>query len=308
VADNGQIALDSIRHAKLPFDAVLMDIQMPVMDGYTATREIRETLKLNYLPIVAMTANAMPADRAACLAAGMNDHIGKPFDLAELVTVLQTVCGRAKSNPQVDAVSKSEGRGDLPEAPVGFAFKEALLRLGNNRELYASQARMFASRHRDDLGKVLLLIQKGNRPGAVRELHTLRGVAGTLGAQALASRLSELEMAAKGLVEVPVIETLLNATEVHLEEACEVMLKLADSLASPSRDVTPPPLIDEEINGKLDEFGRLLKDSNMSALDSFESLRAIFAVDSESAIKVREAMASLDFAAALEALNMMRDN
>ncbi|AMO67615.1 response regulator [Zhongshania aliphaticivorans] len=308
VADNGQIALDSIRHAKLPFDAVLMDIQMPVMDGYTATREIRETLKLNYLPIVAMTANAMPADRAACLAAGMNDHIGKPFDLAELVTVLQTVCGRAKSNPQVDAVSKSEGRGDLPEAPVGFAFKEALLRLGNNRELYASQARMFASRHRDDLGKVLLLIQKGNRPGAVRELHTLRGVAGTLGAQALASRLSELEMAAKGLVEVPVIETLLNATEVHLEEACEVMLKLADSLAAPSRDVTPPPLIDEEINAKLDEFGRLLKDSNMSALDSFESLRAIFAVDSEPAIKVREAMASLDFAAALEALNMMRDN
>ena len=112
-------------------------------------------------------------------------------------------------------------------------------------------------------------------------------------------------MAAKGLVEVPVIETLLNATEVHLEEACEVMLKLADSLAAPSRDVTPPPLIDEEINAKLDEFGRLLKDSNMSALDSFESLRAIFAVDSEPAIKVREAMASLDFAAALEALNMI---
>jgi PAS domain S-box-containing protein len=308
VADNGQIALDSIRHADLPFDAVLMDIQMPVMDGYTATREIRETLKLNYLPIVAMTANAMPADRAACLAAGMNDHIGKPFDLAELVAVLQTVCGRTKSNSTLDAENKNEERAVLPEAPNGFAFKEALLRLGNNRELYASQARMFASRHRDDLRKVLVLIQKGSRPNAVRELHTLRGVAGTLGAQALASRLSELEMAAKGVVEVPVIETLLNATEVYLEEACDVMLKLADALASPEREMTPPPFIDEGTNAKLDEFALFLKDSNMSALDSFENLRAIFMVDSEPAIKVREAMAALDFAAALEALNVMREN
>ncbi len=307
VADNGQIAVDSIRYADIPFDVVLMDIQMPVMDGYTATREIRQTLKLKYLPIVAMTANAMPADRAACLAAGMNDHIGKPFDLSELVAVVQKACGRANETTEVKTTTRGELRADLPDAPAGFSFKEALLRLGNNRDLYASQARMFATRHCDDLGKVLAFVQKGNRPGAVRELHTLRGVAGTLGAQALANSLSELETAVKGLVDVPAIETLLNTSEVHLQEACEVMLMLADALASPDQNVALPPIMNEEMNAKLDEFAGYLSDSNMSALDSFESLRAIFAVESEAALKVREAMAELDFTAALDALNAMRN-
>ncbi len=307
VADNGQIALDIIREESVPFDAVLMDLQMPVMDGYTATREIRETLKLSYLPIVAMTANAMPADRAACLAAGMNDHIGKPFDLAELVAVLQKVSGREPSSGEGEVKSVSEDDLSLPVAPVGFAFKEALLRLGNNRGLYASQARMFATRHCDDLQKVLSLLKKGERPGAVRELHTLRGVAGTLGAQALASSLSELEISAKGLVEIPVIEAMLNAAEVQLNEACKVMLDLAESLTPAVSDVAAPaPLIDEGVNQKLDEFESLLQDSNMQALECFEDLRAIFAVEGDAATKVRDAMAGLDFAGALAALKEMR--
>jgi two-component system sensor histidine kinase/response regulator len=65
-----------------------MDIQMPVMDGYEATRAIRQSLQLRELPIIAMTANAMASDREACLAAGMNDHVGKPFELDHLVAVL----------------------------------------------------------------------------------------------------------------------------------------------------------------------------------------------------------------------------
>ena len=95
LANHGQEALDVIAAATAPFDVVLMDMQMPVMDGLTATRAIRKRVDANTLPIVAMTANAMEADREACLEAGMNDHVGKPFNLAHLVQVLRQVTERA---------------------------------------------------------------------------------------------------------------------------------------------------------------------------------------------------------------------
>ena len=91
LANNGQQAFDLIAQTQSAFHVVLMDMQMPVMDGLTATRQIRLTLDANTLPIVAMTANAMDSDRAACLEAGMNDHVGKPFQMAHLRMVLQRV-------------------------------------------------------------------------------------------------------------------------------------------------------------------------------------------------------------------------
>jgi PAS domain S-box-containing protein len=92
VADNGQLGVAAVASAEPPFDAVLMDIQMPVMDGYEATRAIRQKMGLTTLPIIAMTANAMASDRIACLDAGMDDHVGKPFDLDHLVATLLRLC------------------------------------------------------------------------------------------------------------------------------------------------------------------------------------------------------------------------
>ena len=88
LADNGALGVDAVANAVPGFDVVLMDVQMPVMDGYVATRVIRTELGLKDLPVVAMTANVMASDREACLEAGMNEHIGKPFDLDDLVACL----------------------------------------------------------------------------------------------------------------------------------------------------------------------------------------------------------------------------
>ncbi|MEI8171193.1 MAG: ATP-binding protein, partial [Rhodoferax sp.] len=88
LAENGQLAIDALIATPMGFDVVLMDYQMPVMDGLQATRHIRQQLKLTQLPIIAMTANVMASDREDCLAAGMNDHIGKPFNVKELVALL----------------------------------------------------------------------------------------------------------------------------------------------------------------------------------------------------------------------------
>ena len=94
IADNGQLGVEAVAGANPPFDAVLMDLQMPVMDGFAATHAIRHDLGLTGLPIIAMTANALASDREACLAAGMNDHIGKPFDLPHLITLLHRYTAR----------------------------------------------------------------------------------------------------------------------------------------------------------------------------------------------------------------------
>lgn len=94
LVDDGQQGVAAVAKVGQSFDAVLMDIQMPVMDGYCATRAIRSELGLATLPIVAMTANAMASDRAACLEAGMDDHVGKPFELDQLVALLQRLCVR----------------------------------------------------------------------------------------------------------------------------------------------------------------------------------------------------------------------
>ena len=88
IAGNGQLGVEAVVATHPPFDAVLMELQMPVMDGFAATHAIRHDLGLTSLPIIALTANAMASDRAACLAAGMNDHIGKPFDLPKLIALL----------------------------------------------------------------------------------------------------------------------------------------------------------------------------------------------------------------------------
>jgi CheY-like chemotaxis protein len=88
LAVNGQLAINELSVAPTAFDMVLMDMQMPIMDGLQATRHIRRQLKLTKLPIIAMTANVMASDCQDCFDAGMNDHIGKPFKISNLVTLL----------------------------------------------------------------------------------------------------------------------------------------------------------------------------------------------------------------------------
>jgi CheY-like chemotaxis protein len=139
LAANGQLGVDAVSAAKPPFDAVLMDLQMPVMDGYTAAVSIRHDLGMHELPIIAMTANAMASDREACLAAGMNDHIGKPFDLPQLVALLLRHTCFADQRTTTDSAAE-EAEKAPPAAQTGFValpeITAALERLGDNPELY----------------------------------------------------------------------------------------------------------------------------------------------------------------------------
>jgi len=137
-----------------------MDIQMPVLDGYGATRLIREQLGLKDLPVIAMTANAMASDREACLAAGMNEHVGKPFDLNHLVTLLlrhvpHVAVLQKGATLVAGASTATTPAADAPGwIPSVLDVDTAMARMGGAQALYVRAARAFAAELPDQLRQV----------------------------------------------------------------------------------------------------------------------------------------------------------
>jgi CheY-like chemotaxis protein len=198
LADNGRDGVAAVQSADPPFDAVLMDLQMPVMDGYTATRQLRAEPRWAQLPIIAMTANAMSSDRQECLAAGMNDHIGKPFELDDLVKVLCRLTGRAPADPGARSAGASAPL--EPEARVlahamGVQIEMAVERMGGNVPVYGRMLRTFLADLPSSLLRLREQVDAGDWASLAIGMHTLKGLAGMLGAAELARAASELEQA-----------------------------------------------------------------------------------------------------------------
>ena len=194
VAVDGRQGVDMVVSADPQFDAILMDVQMPVMDGLTATRELRRFPGLAQLPVIAMTANAMGKDRDACLEAGMNDYVSKPFELAELVATIERNVARSRGALSPGPAVSSR----VPAAPAAADFEGALARLGGDANLYRlvyGSFRVDAQAMVDGLAGQLAA---GQRAEAQRTLHTLKGLAATLGADAFAAEAQLAEAALEG--------------------------------------------------------------------------------------------------------------
>jgi two-component system, sensor histidine kinase and response regulator len=181
-----------------------MDVQMPIMDGYTASRTIRQDKRFYDLPIIAMTANAMAGDREKALESGMNDHLAKPIDPARLFATLAhwvtpgvrgfTPVVAAKAEAEAAPATAADG---LPDHLEGMDLKQGLLRMGGNAGLY----RHVLIKLRDDYagagGELAALLEQGRHDEAHRLAHSVKGVAGTVGAGALAKAAGGLESAIK---------------------------------------------------------------------------------------------------------------
>ncbi len=196
------------------FDGILMDLQMPVMDGLTATREIRKGPSPPDLPILAMTANAMAAARDECLAAGMNDHIAKPIKPAILYETLarrirpdvdESVYLNAGGAPGPVSV---ESVGEMPDLD-GINLKSGMVAVNGDWDLYTKLLHNFRDRHRGITREIRKQLEDGNLNVAQRMAHTIKGVAGTLGAHKLSTISSQLETALKK-EDGPGISDLLN--------------------------------------------------------------------------------------------------
>ena len=194
LAGNGQLGVDAVAAASPVFDAVLMDVQMPVLDGYGATRMIRQQLGLTELPIIAMTANAMASDRIACLEAGMDDHISKPFELTALVSLLNRHVRKSVARLAIVADEKPSSLQDVvveSHAPV-LEVAVALGRMAGSTDLYLRAARDFVASLPNTVPEFRRLAQLDGQQAAI-QMHSLKGASAMLGATQLAQISGQLE-------------------------------------------------------------------------------------------------------------------
>jgi two-component system, sensor histidine kinase and response regulator len=194
VAGNGKIACDKI--GKKVYDLVLMDLQMPVMDGFEACRIIRNDLDKKDLPVIAMTADAMAGVEEKVKAVGMNDYITKPIDLGQLwKTLAQWIKPGDRELPDGYVIQeKSVGESDLSFPVIeGIDTKAGLHRVGNNSGLYTSLLKRFIEDYRDVTSTITELTEAGKVEEAVREAHSVKGVSANLGAEGLQKQMAVIE-------------------------------------------------------------------------------------------------------------------
>jgi two-component system sensor histidine kinase/response regulator len=288
VANNGREAVETLFQGPQPpvFDAVLMDLQMPEMDGHQATMRIRSDARFRELPIIAMTAHATMEERQRCLADGMNDHISKPIDPAALFETVARHCRRAEITadpvpasvapvvvPQPTTRASASAEVVLPVGP-GLDSIDGLARVAGNRTLYRRLVTQFAEQQGSAPEQIAAALKSGDRALAERLAHTLKGVAGNIGAkpvQAAAGEVERLIRAGKLGVDVgPALEQVRSVLDPLLAE-----LQRQPSGATPLESVATGPIDRTAATEVVRELGRLLAEFDGSAGDFMEAKRAI---------------------------------
>ncbi|MDD2844392.1 MAG: PAS domain S-box protein [Rhodoferax sp.] len=303
VAENGEIAVQKVKQAS--FDLVLMDMQMPVMDGLTATREIRKLPALAELPIIAMTANVQMSDRQRCVEAGMNDHLAKPID-PELLWQSLSRWIRPRANlpcaPHQTAAGAGGGQDAgpaIPEHIAGLDTQAGLRRVLGKKPLYLSMLRRFVAGQKTVVPQVLDALAHGDLNTAERLAHTTKGTAGSIGALEIQSLAAEIEHGlAHGeprhalLAHVQALEQPLAALISALEQA------LPQEAAHAKVNVDPVKL-----KAACDQLAPLLAYDDAAAADLFSDHADLFNAAFPTHYPALEnAVKMFDFEAALRAL------
>ena len=325
IADGGAIALQWLAGEPDRYDAVLMDIQMPDMDGYTATRRIRGMAGFDALPIIAMTANVQASDREESLASGMVDHVGKPFDLDDLVTRLRHWTGVASrgasgtgSRTQLDPLNGTSGRvPDSPRAsPMVLNIDATLARFAGNRSALDGNLDRFPGAARTVYLSLLSAHATGDREGLLRHLHTLYGLAGIAGAEQLAAlthRRSSPAVAADGdseaVISTPRLAEIGEALDAVIAEIARIRPQQHPPIApvpatdAPTKRDQPLPA---ELEASLRDLRELLAASSLGALDVFTALGGALAdYDGPATTAIEDALARLAFAPAMERVDTL---
>jgi PAS domain S-box-containing protein len=299
IANHGQEALDMLseRH----YDCVLMDVQMPVMDGFTATHNIREQERFADLPVLAMTANATVEDRQKSLAAGMNEHIAKPINPQLLFeALLHWIPHAERKLPEgFEASSSIDDHQEIPEL-AGVDTADGVARLGGNVGSYLKLLNKFASNQADVVDRIRQEHEAGNREEAVRAAHTLKGVSGNIGASALQEVAQQLESALK------------EGEDDGLEALCDLagqelsrIVGLIEGLqAEPSASSAQPGALPADFDQQLNDLLELLEGYDSAAEDKlFAILQQAKGSDAGSSLEpLRTSISAYDFETAAEEL------
>ncbi|MEO5377936.1 MAG: response regulator [Magnetococcus sp. DMHC-6] len=246
IANNGQEALDLIN--KTHFDAIFMDLQMPVMDGLTAAKRIRQIKIYNDIPIIAMTANAMVEDRDKCLEVGMNDHIAKPVVPEEMyVTLAKWIQlkpeARPNSSPMLPLEQKLDVTPPFPAIP-GIDVVRGVRNVGGNTKLYRNVLLKFVRNQKSACQEIKRCLVDHDRSGIEYIAHTLKGVSATICALELADLAGKIEKFSKG---PDGLTDLVNVLDDTTHELAKVISAIETTLVPPSSMTSIEPLPEVEI-------------------------------------------------------------
>jgi PAS domain S-box-containing protein len=299
LAGNGQEAIDAIK--KNEYDAVLMDVQMPVMDGYTATRKIREretevrgqktedrkegsalSPQSSALPIIAMTAHAMAGDADKSMAAGMSDHITKPIDPDQLFFTLKKWIQPDKNRIQAEAPEVSaeaiatdvseRAAEEFPHSLPGFDLEDGLKRLQWNEKLYRKLLHDFSAKYAGAADEIRQALDAKDFEQAHSLVHNLKGLAGNLAATDLLAAAIEMENQVKGGLKEGLSSQKLNQIFGNLEKALQTALKSVRVLGHPVPE-TPAKLSAEALAEIPPELAKEAVDRILDAVEMGDVIR-----------------------------------
>ena len=305
IASNGAIALAKIEENA--YDGVLMDCQMPVMDGYQATRKLRQDPRYSDLPVIAMTANAMVGDKEKCLDAGMNDFIAKPIDVAQLFGTLARWI--APAAPQEMTVLVAQPEAELPVV-AGLKMAEAMRRVGGNATLMRKLLDRFVETQFDAMQRIVAAIENNQLETAIREAHTLKGLAGNIGAGGLADSAARVEH----LLSLGSHDGLPQALAACTLALDELVPKIV--LAMQSRSNVPEPgntvvaAVDRaQLEAGLRELSQLLQQDDAQAVKHLDGIGPVLvaAGQAEHARQLKRMLGQYDFEGALAQLGEVAD-
>jgi len=295
--ENGKLAVELIKKDASVFDAILMDIQMPVMDGHEATRLIRQIADKDQLPIIAMTAHALEEERQKCRVVGMNAHISKPVDVALMLAELSKCLG---ISTLIDSQVMDEFATHLPDQVPGIELKEGLQRVMGNQKLYCKLLTEFPTQYQTVLTSLWQAIENQQYDAAAKLAHMLAGSAGNLSMVPLRLACKSLQqLLIKGNSDAEML-TLVERRFAQVVESIEALALTADEII----ESDPPELSEEEVDSVLQELAGLLENNDLRAGGEFERLRNMDSdkIDSEALKVIGEYIARLDYAKALGVL------
>ncbi|MCG8616796.1 MAG: response regulator, partial [Desulfobacterales bacterium] len=313
IVTNGKAAIERLNSDT--FDAVLMDLQMPEMDGYEATHAIRREPRFRDLPIIAMTANAMAGDREKCLEAGMNDHVAKPIDPSVLFSTLlkwipekeRTDGNNGAERVEPEPITPPESDTTLPDHLDGIDMEEGIRRVGGNRGLYQKLLQDFYQDHHDDNRAIQGALGNGDSEEARRLAHTVKGIAGSIGAAGLQKNAAALETAIK---QGEISDVLLDAFGTSLSA---VMTTLAPLSRQPEKAVGQDtvseghiPVDWETVSPVLEKLGEQLEELDPDAEETLEHLQPML-TDEDDRKRLTRIKAEVDNFAYSRALSLLND-
>ena len=289
VANNGREAVQVLAGGPQPpaFDIVLMDLQMPEMDGYQATARLRADPRFGNLPIIAMTAHATVEERQRCLTSGMNDHLSKPIDPAILFETVARFCKPAAPPPapaakQVAAAPPEAGPNDILPSVAGLDTKDGLSRVAGNHKLYLKLLRQFVEQQERTPEEIATALTRGEGAVAERIAHTLKGVAGNIGVRAVHAAAGTLEKLIRERARAEEIESARQQVVTTLGPLVEGLKSALHPGAAPAaaQSSALPTATPAESRQAAEQLAKLLSEFDPGAVDFIEAnqgaLRPLF--------------------------------